>query len=50
MGGQEPIRPVQIEVPQTHVVILVCPKSFDTVAMGTPLERVTVVANVCLAE
>ncbi len=28
---------------------LVCPKSLDTVSMGTPLESITVVAKVCLA-
>ena len=31
------------------VLILVCPKSFDTVSIGTTLQRVTVVAKICLA-
>jgi len=31
------------------VLILVCPKSLETVAMGTPLVKVTVVAKVCRA-
>lgn len=31
------------------VFIFVCPNNFDTVSIGTPLDNVVVVANVCLA-
>lgn len=29
--------------------MFVCPNNFDTVSIGTPLDNVVVVANVCLA-
>lgn len=30
--------------------MFVCPNNFDTVSIGTPLDNVVVVANVCLAK